>query len=129
VYGIVGKYIQNFVPLTMQFNSLEISNNDNLIDLISWINKNTDPNSLIIGSKHWRGWMEIKLQDKRSYLTSDDLYGLYRSLANKHTTTNLYMITTGGVEEEGKQQQPSQTKFKNVQMVYSDHLFNLFRIK
>ena len=122
VYGIVGKYIQNFVPLTMQFNSLDISHNHNLIDLISWINKNTDPNSLIIGAKHWRGWMEIKLQDKRVYLSSDNVYGLYGSLANKHT--NLYMITTSGI-----QQQPSETKFSNIQMVYSDHLFNLFRIK
>ena len=122
VYGIVGKYIQNFVPLTMQFNSLDISHNDNLIDLISWINKNTDPNSLIIGAKHWRGWMEIKLQDKRAYLSSDNVYGLYRSLANKHI--NLYLITTSGI-----QQQPSETKFNNIQMVYSDHLFNLFKVK
>ena len=122
VYGIVGKYIHNFVPLTMQFNSLDISHNDNLIDLISWINKNTDPNSLIIGAKHWRGWMEIKLQDKRAYLSSDNVYGLYRSLANKHI--NLYLITTSGI-----QQQPSETKFNNIQMVYSDHLFNLFKVK
>jgi hypothetical protein len=126
VYGIVGKYIQNFVPLTMQFNSLPISHNDNLIDLISWINKNTDPNSLIIGAKHWRGWMEIKLQDKRVYLSSDNIYGLYRSLANKQTI-NLYMITTNGTQQ--KQQPSSETEFKNIQMVYSDHLFNLFRIK
>jgi hypothetical protein len=126
VYGIVGKYIQNFVPLTMQFNSLDISHNDNLIDLISWINKNTDPNSLIIGAKHWRGWMEIKLQDKRVYLSSDNIYGLYRSLANKQTI-NLYMITTNGTQQ--KQQPSSETEFKNIQMVYSDHLFNLFRIK
>jgi hypothetical protein len=122
VYSIVAKYIQNFVPLTMQFNSLDISHNDNLIDLISWINKNTDPNSLIIGAKHWRGWMEIKLQDKRAYLSSDNVYGLYRSLVNKHT--NLYLITTSGI-----QQQPSETKLNNVQMVYSDHLFNLFKAK
>ena len=122
VYGIVGKYIQSFVPLTMQFNSLDISHNDNLIDLISWVNKNTDPTSLIIGAKHWRGWMEIKLQDKRVYISSDDLYGLSRSLANKHK--NLYMITPSGT-----QQQPSETKFKNLEMVYSDHIFNLFKIK
>ena len=106
----------------MQFNSLDISHNDNLIDLISWVNKNTDPTSLIIGAKHWRGWMEIKLQDKRVYISSDDLYGLSRSLANKHK--NLYMITPSGT-----QQQPSETKFKNLEMVYSDHIFNLFKIK
>ena len=126
VYGIVGKYIQNFVPLTMQFNSLDISPNDNLIDLISWINKNTDPNSVIVGAKHWRGWMEIKLQDKRAYLSSDNVYGLYSSLASKQTT-NLYMVTTNGTQQ--KQQPSSETEFKNIQMVYSDHLFNLFRIK
>ena len=122
VYGIVGKYIQSFIPLTMQFNSLDISHNDNLIDLISWVNKNTDPTSLIIGAKHWRGWMEIKLQDKRVYISSDDLYGVSRSLANKHK--NLYMITPSVT-----QQQPSETKFKNIEMVYSDHIFILFKIK
>ena len=58
--------------------------------------------------------MEIKLQDKRVYISSDDLYGLSRSLANKHK--NLYMITP----RIGTQQQPSETKFKNLEMVYSD---------
>jgi hypothetical protein len=119
LYSIVGKYIQNFAPLTMQFNSLDISDNGNLIDLISWINNNTDPNSLIIGEKHWRGWMEIKLQGKRTYLFSDDVYGLYRSLENKHT--DIYMITNNSVRPFGT--------FKNIQMVYSDHIFDLFRIK
>jgi hypothetical protein len=70
--------------------------------------------------------MEIKLQDKRVYLSSDNIYGLYRSLANKQTI-NLYMITTNGTQQ--KQQPSSETEFKNIQMVYSDHLFNLFRIK
>ena len=121
LYGIVGKYIEHFAPLTMQFNALDISDNDNLIDLISWINNNTDPNSLIIGENHWRGWMEIKLQDKRVYLFSDDVYSLYKSLANKHTT-NFYMITSSRI-------QPSESTFNNIEVVYSDHIFNLFRIK
>jgi hypothetical protein len=119
-YVIAGKYIQGFVPLTMQFNALNIYDNDNLIGLVSWINKNTDPHSLIIGEKHWRGWMEIKLQDERDYIFSDDVYALYKNIVSEHSTS-FYMITSNGVKL------PPET-LKNIEMVYSDHIFNLFKI-
>ena len=121
LYGIAGKYIQDFAPLTMQFNALDIYDNDNLIDLVSWINNNTDPHSLIIGEKHWRGWMEIKLQDERNYVFSDDIYALYKNLVSEHTTS-FYMITSNGIKL------PPET-IKNIEMVYSDQIFNLFKIK
>ena len=119
LYGIAGKYIHNFAPLTMQFNAMDISDNDNLMHLISWINNNTDPNSVIIGEKHWRGWMEIKLQDKRIYFFSDDVNALSKDLFNKHA--EFYMITNNG-------NQPSLI-FQNIEVVYSDHIFNLYKIK
>ena len=120
LYGIAGKYIQEFAPLTMQFNALDISDNDNLIDLVSWINNNTDPHSLIIGEKHWRGWMEIKLQDERNYIFSDDVYALYKILVSEHTTS-FYMITSDGIKLP--------ETLKDIEMVYSDQIFNLFKIK
>jgi hypothetical protein len=121
LYGIAGKYIQEFAPLSMQFNALDIYDNDNLIDLVSWINNNTDPHSLIIGEKHWRGWMEIKLQDERDYIFSDDVYALYKKLVSEHTTS-FYMITSNGIK-------PPPETLKNIEMVYSDQIFNLFKIK
>jgi hypothetical protein len=120
LYGIAGKYIQGFAPLTMQFNALDIYDNDNLIDLVSWINNNTDPDSLIIGEKHWRGWMEIKLQDERDYIFSDDIYALYKNLVSEHTT-NFYMIINNGIKL------PPET-LKDIKIVYSDQIFNLFKI-
>ena len=122
LYVIAGKYIQDFAPLSMQFNVLYIYDNDNLIDLVSWINNNTDPHSLIIGEKHWRGWMEIKLQDERDYIFSDDIYALYKNLVSEHTTS-FYMITKNGIKPP-----PSDT-LKDIEMVYSDQIFNLFKIK
>ncbi len=120
LYGLAGKYIQGFAPLSMQFNALDIYDNDNLIDLVSWINNNTDPHSLIIGEKHLRGWMEIKLQDGRDYIFSDDLYSLYKNLVSEHTTS-FYMITNNGIKLP--------ETLKNIEIVYSDQIFNLFKIK
>src|SRR5215212_2110517 len=119
LYGIAGKYIQDFAPLTMQFNALDIYDNDNLIDLVSWINNNTDPHSLIIGEKHWRGWMEIKLQDERDYIFSDDVYALYKKLVSEHTTS-FYMIASNGIKLP--------ETLANIEMVYSNHIFSLFKI-
>jgi hypothetical protein len=121
LYGLAGKYIQGFAPLSMQFNALDINDNDNLIDLVSWINNNTDPHSLIIGEKHLRGWMEIKLQDGRDYIFSDDLYSLYKNLVSEHHTTSFYMITNNGIKLP--------ETLKNIEIVYSDQIFNLFKIK
>jgi hypothetical protein len=122
LYVIAGKYIQDFAPLSMQFNVLYIYDNDNLIDLVSWINNNTDPHSLIIGEKHWRGWMEIKLQDERDYIFSDDIYALYKNLVSEHTTS-FYMIASNGTKP------PPHETLKNIEMVYSNQIFNLFKIK
>jgi hypothetical protein len=120
LYGLAGKYIQGFAPLSMQFNVLDIYDNDNLIDLVSWINNNTDPHSLIIGEKHLRGWMEINLQDGRDYIFSDDLYSLYKNLVNEHTTS-FYMITNNGIKLP--------ETLNDIKIVYSDQIFNLFKIK
>ncbi len=50
---------------------MDIKDNDHLLNTISWINNNTEKNSTIVGDKHWRGLMEIHLQDSRTYRFSD----------------------------------------------------------
>ena len=41
LYGIIGLHAKNLPPLTMQFNSIDVGDNDDLLSTIAWINKNT----------------------------------------------------------------------------------------
>lgn len=72
LYGMTRQNIENFGPVTMQFNSLDIQDNDELLSSIRWINQNTENNAVIVGEKHWRGFMEMYLDDERAYRFSDD---------------------------------------------------------
>ncbi len=72
VYGIVGVHARDLPPVTMQFNSIDVEDNDNLLSTITWINKNTEQNALIVGETHWRGFMEIYLEDERIYHFSEN---------------------------------------------------------
>jgi hypothetical protein len=65
---IVGQNIEPYGPSTMQFNSIAIRNTINLTSMISWINENTPVDALFIGEKHWRGWMELELEDERDFM-------------------------------------------------------------
>ncbi|HEX6282192.1 MAG TPA: hypothetical protein VFZ67_08185, partial [Nitrososphaera sp.] len=68
LYGIIGiQHSENLPPVTMQFNSIAVEDNDDLISTIAWINKNTEQDALIVGESHWRGFMELYLEDKRTY--------------------------------------------------------------
>jgi hypothetical protein len=72
VYGIVGVHAKDLPPVTMQFNSIDIEDNDDLLSAIAWINKNTEQDALIVGENHWRGFMEMYLQDNRIYHFSEN---------------------------------------------------------
>jgi hypothetical protein len=65
---IVGQNIEPYGPSTMQFNSIAIRNTFELTSMISWINENTPVDALFIGEKHWRGWMELELEDERDFM-------------------------------------------------------------
>ena len=65
---IVGQNIEPYGPSTMQFNSIAIRNTFDLTSMISWINENTPVDALFIGEKHWRGWMELELEDERDFM-------------------------------------------------------------
>jgi hypothetical protein len=72
VYGIVGVHAKDLPPVTMQFNSIDIEDNDDLLSTIAWINTNTEQDALIVGESHWRGFMEMYLEDKRIYHFSEN---------------------------------------------------------
>ncbi len=54
-------------PTSMLFNSLEINKNFDLVKSIDWINYNTPQNSIIVGTKHLRGWFDLFLGNERRY--------------------------------------------------------------
>jgi hypothetical protein len=43
-----------------------------LLSAIAWINKNTEQDALIVGESHLRGFMELYLEDNRTYHFSED---------------------------------------------------------
>ena len=67
IYGIFSNYTQKFVPTTMQFNSVDIMDNRDLLITIDWLNNNTKSKSIIYGDAHLRGWMKTLLKDQRTF--------------------------------------------------------------
>ena len=95
LYGAARPYIQNFGPVTMQFNSLDIEDNKNLLSAIVWLNKNTERDAIIVGEKHWRGFMELDLADGRIYAPSNDPFGLAAALEKQGRPTYLISVVGG----------------------------------
>jgi hypothetical protein len=71
LYSAASSNTGKFMPPTMQFNSLDIKDNHNLLSAISWLNENTEQDAIIVGEKHWRGFMDLYLENARSYKSSD----------------------------------------------------------
>jgi hypothetical protein len=94
LYGAVQNYIAHFAPPTMQFNSLDIQDNDNLLSAIAQINENTEHNAIIVGEPHWRGFMELYLKDDRIYHFSNDPLTLATSLEQQGH--HVYLIEVEG---------------------------------
>jgi hypothetical protein len=117
LYSIAREKIETFVPVTMQFNSLDTKDNDKILSAISWINNNTNQNAIIIGEKDWRGFMELYLKDNRHFRYSDNLKNLSESLEqSKQSKAAIYMIRY--------------SNYKNVtRPVYSNGLFSIDNVK
>ncbi len=91
VYGIFSKYTQKFVPTTMQFNSIDIADNRDLLITIDWLNNNTNSKSIIYGESHLRGWMKTLLKDQRTFkynYTNFSKNGIYIILADHINSIN-----------------------------------------
>jgi hypothetical protein len=86
IYWIFTEYTHHFVPSTMQFNSIDIVDNKDLLIVIDWLNNHTTPQSIIYGEPYLRGWMKTSLKDQRifqyNYPTSSN-YGIHIILADK----------------------------------------------
>ncbi|HSA74106.1 MAG TPA: hypothetical protein VLD84_09145 [Nitrososphaeraceae archaeon] len=87
IYGVFHPYISQYGPLTMQYNSISLSESGALLSAIDWINNHTPAGSVIMGSKHLRGWMELELKG-RTFLFADNNTGLLDS--NKYS--ELYLL-------------------------------------
>jgi len=98
LYGITHNNIEGFVPLTMQINSVDIKDNQGLISAISWINNSTEQNAIIIGEKHWRGFMELYLHGNRTFYFIDNFYSLINLLPQKDHVP-IYMIKISDYED------------------------------
>jgi hypothetical protein len=99
----------------MQFNSVQVSDTKELTTAIAWINKNTPQNSVIIGEKHWRGFMELYLKDHRTFHFSEDITSLGNQIVRLEPNVPLYFIHYSG----------DLSKSPNV---YSNGLFSVGRI-
>ena len=83
LYGATRADIQDFAPVTMQFNSLDIQDNDKMMSAIAWINQNTEQDAVIVGEKHWRGFMDVYLEDERKYRFSNNPQALAEALERR----------------------------------------------
>ena len=83
LYGIIGLHSKDLPPVTMQFNSIDVEDNDDLLSIIAWINKNTEQDALIVGESHLRGFMELYLEDNRTYHFSEDPQTFAETLMNR----------------------------------------------
>jgi hypothetical protein len=94
VYGIFHPFIGHYGPLTMQYNSISLPESGSLLSLIDWVNHNTESGSVIMGSKHLRGWMELGLVN-RTFLYSDNITEMVDS--NKYS--EFYLLESDSVTD------------------------------
>ena len=83
LFEVTRDNIQEFSPVTMQFNSVQLKDNDKIISTIAWINDNTEHDAAVVGQKHWLGFMELYLKNERSYYFSDNPEVLAKALENR----------------------------------------------
>ena len=94
IYGIVGVHAKNLPPVTMQFNSIDVEDNDELLSTIAWINENTEQDAVIVGESHLRGFMELYLEDNRMYHFSEDPPTFAETLSTRGH--QVYLIELNG---------------------------------
>ena len=89
IYGAFHQFIGPYGPLTMQYNSISVPESRSLLSVIDWINNdtNTPVGSVIMGSKHLRGWMELELKE-RTFLFADN----NSKLLDSDKYTELYLL-------------------------------------
>jgi hypothetical protein len=64
---------ESLFPLSMSSNTMDTNKNSEIIDSIDWINANTSLQSVVMGTKHWKGWFSLFLEHPRKYLYVEDI--------------------------------------------------------
>ncbi|HYY86842.1 MAG TPA: hypothetical protein VE594_07040, partial [Nitrososphaeraceae archaeon] len=120
IYGAFHQFIGPYGPLTMQYNSISLTESRSLLSTINWINNdtNTPIGSEIMGSKHLRGWMELALKE-RTFLFADNNTKLLES--SQHG--ELYLL-----ELNSRQATAVPPNYLS-ELTYSNTDFNLYKLK
>jgi hypothetical protein len=118
--NMLGQIIEPFGPATMQFNSISVTDTGELLKTINWINENVPKDAIIIGEKHWRGWMEIKLQEDRSFLYYSDTSGILQFWQNCRLE-NCYFLARSS-------QSLDNVSGITIRQVYHNNLFTIYEI-
>ncbi|MGA7899969.1 MAG: hypothetical protein WCA39_14030, partial [Nitrososphaeraceae archaeon] len=95
-----------------------IKENPKLLSAIDWINKNTQPNATIIGASHLRGWMELELENDRTFHFFNNNDGLVDFLRNSKSQNSYLFALNEGPDLRG-------VKVKNV---YSSEIVTIWRV-
>jgi hypothetical protein len=84
----------------MSFNSLEISKNQDLVKSIEWINSNTNNNSQVIGTMHWRGWFNLFLEKPRQYIFSETISLRTDNFTKEKNIVGLYNLLKSKIDSQ-----------------------------
>jgi hypothetical protein len=117
---MLGQSIEPFGPATMQFNSIAVKDTGELLKTINWINENVPKDAIIMGEKHWRGWMEIKLQEDRSFLYYSNTSGIIQFWQNCRLE-NCYFLARSSQSLEN-------VSGITTRQVYHNNLFTIYEI-
>ena len=104
----------------MQYNSISLPESRSLLSVINWINNdtNTPEGSVILGSKHLRGWMELELKE-RTFLYADN----NSKLLDSDRYSELYLL-------EIKSRQSTRIPETYLQeLSYNNNEFSVFKLK
>jgi myo-inositol-hexaphosphate 3-phosphohydrolase len=124
VIGLFDKNIRDFAPKSMQFNSVEADQSDELLDIIHWVNENTPARSKIIGSNDWRGWFILELAGNRNFVTYERMGEIFRNAT--YAPNHLGYLIDTKVSDDSVNQRTNLVLERA--KAYSNSLFTVYRI-
>ena len=119
--NMLGQSIEPFGPATMQFNSIAVKDTGELLKTINWINENVPKDAIIIGEKHWRGWMEIKLQHPKSFVFFSSQLAALQYIQDCESKYRYLLIRSS--DSLGPM-----TGHEPIDQVYESKMFKIFKI-
>jgi hypothetical protein len=96
ILSLTRNHIEEFMPVTMQFNALDVNDNEEILSAISRINSHTEKDAVIVGAKHWRGFMALNLEDNREYKFSEDPRSLAMAYSSLGKQVYLFVYDKDG---------------------------------